>query len=175
MGIPDHLTCLFFSNVVDIDSFCDWYLVHELCGNAEPNHPKSCFFHMRDRKMYAGPVWDFDWHTFQVDSYGWCVPHCLWFDKLLANASFKARLKERWSVLKPKFETLPEYIDAQALLIRRAEPSNWAMWPCYPNPLAGDYGMINNDEDLSFDGAVDKMKQAVTKRIVVLDKLIQAL
>ena len=46
---------------IDTLSFIDWWLVHELCMNAEPNGPRSC--HVRispEGKAMAGPVWDFD-------------------------------------------------------------------------------------------------------------------
>ena len=153
---------------IDVDSFCDWYLVHELCYNLEPNHPKSCFFHWRDGKMHAGPIWDFDWHTF-VPNQNWLgIKKSLWFDNLLKNDAFKKRLKERWTELKPKFETLPDYIDAQAEIIREAEAANHNLWPC-------DSSTVNGDETLTFQEAIDRMKLALTQRITYMDKAIPAL
>ena len=153
---------------VDVDSFCDWYLVHELTFNLEPNHPKSCFFHWRKGKMYAGPVWDFDWYTFIPEEQNLGIPNALWYNKLLQNSTFKARLKERWAELKPVFETLPDFIDAQADLIREAEAVNHNMWPI-------DGSWINYDERMTFQEAIDRMKLAVTNRIEVLDEKIPAL
>lgn len=153
---------------IDIDSFCDWYLVHELTFNLEPNHPKSCFFHWRGGKMYAGPVWDFDWYTY-IPGENWLgIKKSLWYSRLLSNATFKARLKERWTTLKPAFETLPDYIDEQADLIRNAEAANHAMWPC-------ESSGVNGDEALSFQDAVDRMKQALENRIDILSKQISIL
>ena len=165
-----------FGSVIDVDSFCDWYLVHELCYNLEPNHPKSCFFHWRDGKMYAGPVWDFDWYTFVPGETSLGIRNALWYGTLLDNPGFKARLKQRWTTLKPSFETLGEWIDGEADKIRESEAVNHTMWPCYPNPLSEDGSrMVNHDEQLSFREAVDRMKEAIEDRIEVLDKSIPAL
>lgn len=153
---------------LDVDSFCDWYLIHELCFNLEPNHPKSCFFHWRDGKMYAGPVWDFDWYTFIPDQNWLGIKNSMWFGTLLKNASFRNRLKERWTELKPSFVTLPYYVDNQAEHIREVEAVNHEMWPC-------ESSGVNGDETLSFQEAVDRLKLALTQRIDYLDKVIPAL
>ena len=153
---------------IDIDSFCDWYLVHELTGNNEPNHPKSCYFHWKAGKMYAGPVWDFDWYTYIPDTQYLGIKDCLWYGYLLSNSTFTARLKERWATLKPEFMTLPDYIDSQADIIRDSEAVNHVLWPFT------DQG-VNEDGLLSFQEAVDRMKGAITQRISTLDALIEAL
>ena len=51
------------------------------------------------------------------------------------------------------------------------------MWPCYPNPLASPEagGYVNGDEDLSFQEAVDRMKEAILWRIEVLDEQLAML
>lgn len=49
-----------WSMAIDTLSFIDDYLIHELCMNAEPNGPRSCYFHTNGQKLQAGPVWDFD-------------------------------------------------------------------------------------------------------------------
>ena len=45
----------------DTLSLVDWWLVHELCMNAEPNGPRSCYFRITPSgSLQAGPAWDFD-------------------------------------------------------------------------------------------------------------------
>ena len=165
-----------WENVIDLDSFCDWYLVHELCYNMEPNHPKSCFFHWREGKMYAGPVWDFDWCTFTPGHSSLDAKNCLWYSRLFTSKTFTSRLKERWATLKPEFESLGDYIDEQADIIRASEEVNHRMWPCYPHPYSEDGSrMVNHDEQLTFQQAVDRMKDALTDRISAMDTKIAAL
>jgi len=153
---------------IDLNSFIDWYLVHELTYNLEPNHPKSCYFHFRDGVMYAGPVWDFDWYTFQPDKQGLSLRRCIYYGQLFTDAGFVQALKERWYTLKFEFLTLNDYIDEKAAQIRASESINWSMWPCTSFDT-------NEDVYLSFDEAVARMKRAVTQRISSLDKTITAL
>ena len=156
---------------LDLNSFCDWFLVYELCCNVEPRHPKSCFFYLRDGVLYAGPVWDFDWNTFTLDKYTLQNRYCLYFNVLMQKRAFVDRLKYRWKTkLRWEFLTLPEYIDKRADLIRESEDWNHNRWPCYPNPLAEDgNGEVNHDEQLTFQEAVDRMKEAIYQRIEIMD------
>jgi len=169
---------------VDADSFCDWFLVYELTGNAEPNHPKSVNMYIREGVLYAGPAWDFDFGTFIPDiNNGLLVnQNAIYYKQLLRAPSFRERLKKRWSVLKPRFQTLPAYVDQRADLIRESEEDNHMRFPCYPNPLSTDRDangvytrMINYDEQMTFQEAVDRLKFAITQRIEQLDELISAL
>lgn len=58
-GLP--LDTMPSSAVIDTLSFVDWWLVHELCMNAEPNGPRSCYVRLStEGGAKAGPVWDFD-------------------------------------------------------------------------------------------------------------------
>lgn len=164
---------------LDLNSFCDWYLVNELCCNGEVRHPKSVFYYIRDGIMYAGPVWDFDFGTFRQSSE---VPQLrlrssLYYFMLFPHADFRNRLRARWRYLRPQFLRLTDYIDEQADWIRASEQANHEMWPCYPNPLASPdaNGYVNNDEDLSFQEAVDKMKAALLWRIEVMDEQLAQL
>ena len=52
--LPSHIP-------IDTLSFVDWWLIHELCMNAEPNGPRSVYARIvGDSVLKAGPVWDFD-------------------------------------------------------------------------------------------------------------------
>lgn len=58
-GIP--ITIMPRSLPIDTLSFVDWWLIHELCMNAEPNGPRSCYVRITSSDtLKAGPVWDFD-------------------------------------------------------------------------------------------------------------------
>ena len=65
--------------------------------------------------------------------------------------------------MKPKFQTLNQFIDAQADWIRSSEAVNHQMWPV-------TY-IANNDESLTFQQAVDRMKLSLNQRIEELDKV----
>ena len=84
--------CLDF---LDLDSFCDWYLIQELTGNWEPNHPKSCYWYVRDNRFYAGPMWDFDWQTFMLDKRGLIIDQSLYYRYLLQDPAFLSHMRQR--------------------------------------------------------------------------------
>ena len=193
--IEDGLWTDNWSKYINVDSFVDWLLVYELSMNGEAFHPKSCYFYIRDGILYAGPVWDFDWGTFCSNSYynknmtGLINFKALYFGRLTTLKEFRKRIKERWAVLKPQFQSLDSYIDAKAGEIRVSEAINSTLWPFYGkdmngkvwkgNPLAGGEGIttgeINFDEKMTFREAVNSMKQALSARIGYLDKLIDEL
>lgn len=52
-----------FANM-DMSSFVDFLLIQELTMNGELAHPKSVYTYIDGGKLYAGPIWDFDWQTF---------------------------------------------------------------------------------------------------------------
>ena len=53
---------------MDLTSFVDFWLIQELMMNSETKHPKSCHSYINNGKMYAGPIWDFDWNTLPTSS-----------------------------------------------------------------------------------------------------------
>lgn len=167
-------------SAIDLNSFCDWYLVNEMAYNAEPRHPKSTYYYIRDGVMYAGPVWDFDYGTFRIldGASSLRLRSSLYYFHLFPLQPFRDRLRARWNTLRPSFMSLLDYIDEQADWIREPEKKNFNLWgPPYPNPMGTEASnfMVNMDEDLSFDEAVDKMKKALKKRIKLMDELISQL
>ena len=153
---------------MDAASFADWYIVQEMAWNGEPNHPKSCYFYFKDGVMYAGPLWDFDWGTYQPGTSGLQIGHSIYYGQLLSDPAFVEVLRARWAVLKPAFQTMGDYIDTQANAIRASEALNWAMWPCTDS-------WVNGDEHGSFDAAVSRLRSALLDRIDSLDAAIAEL
>ncbi|MBR5851670.1 MAG: CotH kinase family protein [Bacteroidaceae bacterium] len=151
--------------LIDVESYAEWWLLYNLVGNLEPNHPKSCYMYKkRNGKLYAGPAWDFDCATFIPGRKGALLTQVLWYGYLFKHDAFKSLVKERWTVLKPEFEKVFTYIDEKAEYIRESNEINLEMWPVTQN--------VNEDIDLSYDDAVNRMKEAYRERITELDVLI---
>lgn len=53
---------------LDLASVVDYWLIQELMMNSEMQHPKSAYMYLNDGKLYAGPIWDFDWNTLPVST-----------------------------------------------------------------------------------------------------------
>ena len=69
-GVEDNLRNGNYStayNTLDLTSMVDFLLIQELMMNCELQHPKSMYSYINNGKLYAGPVWDFDWNTLAVD------------------------------------------------------------------------------------------------------------
>ncbi len=157
-----------YTDYMDVASFIDWWLVHELTLNGEPNHPKSSFMHKdREGKLFGGPVWDFDWGTFVPGVNDILIKNSIWFDKLFQDADFVAEVKSRWNMLKPEFETVIDYINEEASYIRESAEVNSEMWPITIH--------VNGDEKMSFDQAVNRLRTVYRDRIDLLDRIIDKL
>ena len=155
-----------FTQYMDLDSYIDWWFVHELTGNNEPNWPKSTYVHKDvNGKMVAGPVWDFDYGTYQYN--GWSVKGSLYYGRLFNDAQFRARVKEKWNAQKSLYEAVDAYIAAQATYLQHSDKLNNAMWPISSR--------VNNDETKSYADAVQRIRDNYKGRIAWMDSQIQSL
>lgn len=153
---------------IDMDSFIDWWLVHELSYNGDPYWPKSSYMNKdRNGKLMAGPVWDFDWGTFVLSSESARVANVIWYGELFKKPEFVTRVKERWNLYKENLEFVCPFIDETAADISESAVWNRTEWDIPDEP--------NLDSDLSFPDAVARMKQAYLQRIASIDAYISEL
>ena len=159
-----------WASYIDFTTFIDWWLVHELTNNEEPEHPKSAYMYKdRNDVLKAGPVWDFDWGTFTPDrsaEYS-SMEDAIYYEQLFKDAEFIALLKERWALLKPKFETVPTYILTQSAQMQISNKINITLWPLSER--------INGDETLPYNEAIDRMIEAYNLKLQWLDETISKL
>jgi len=155
-----------YMTFIDIDSFIDFWFAQELCGNWEANYPKSCYFNKnRNGKLKAGPVWDFDWSTFiPEESEQFRIKDAVYYPRLFGDPKFVERVKERWTLLKPKFDTVTNTIRERAAQIKESEKFNIALWPITTNH--------NGDEKLTFQEAIDYMVKAYDTKLKWMDSQI---
>lgn len=151
-----------YMDYIDVDSFADWWIVMELTGIWEPNHPKSTYMYKdKGGKLTMGPVWDFDWETYMPMNW-FRSSDALYYGRLLQDQRFRDKVKERWGMFEDDFRTLPEFIREEAERIRISESVNHKMWPIYQ--------YINHDENMSFDDAVNSMIKAYESKLEWMDK-----
>jgi hypothetical protein len=141
-----------YKDYLDVNSFVDWWLVMELTGNGEPNHPKSCYMYKdKGGKLKMGPVWDFDWGTYiRMDFF--TIQGALYYGRLLQDRSVIETAKQRWNMYVDEFRKLPDFIRTEAERIRNSEQINHKMWPITQ--------VVNKDENMSFNDAVESMIDA---------------
>ena len=167
LGDYDRLLRHDYDNYLDAASFFDYWLVYEVCNCLEPKNRRS-FFMYKDRGdvVKAGPVWDFDWGSFRpyTELY---VRETYYLAQLFLSPHFCALAKDRWLLLKPRLETIPDYIDSAARHIRLSAQLNTPKWPIWTR--------VNGDETMTFDEAIDRMRSVFVMRMQLVDEFIQGL
>ena len=157
------------TEMIDITSYIDWWIVHELTFNYEPNHPKSCYMYKKGGgKLYAGPVWDFDWGTFRRGVYDMLITQTLWYGYLFRYPEFKAAAKDRWSETKATLEDVQQYIADLIPYLEESNAANLRMWP-----LTSQH--TNGDESLSYQKATEKFLTAYQNRLTAVDNFLSQL
>lgn len=163
---------------IDVDKAIDFLLVEELTGNHDfyntwpSNGPHSVYLY-KDRGsnlLCMGPVWDFDYHTFIPGRTSqWAgAKTTIYYPALLKDPEFKKRLVERWDEQKDRFRGLTAHLDSMADYIRLSEAYNHNMWPINTNSE-------NGDENLTFQKALDRMKEAFIAKWEWMDVNIRKL
>lgn len=108
---------------IDIDSFINFYIVNELFKSVDVAF-SSTRFHIKDGKIYGGPIWDFDlssgngefnyydlYNNASSSGNSWeglwttLVP---WFEQLLANDVYKQKMYSRYLELQDVIVNLYE-------------------------------------------------------------------
>ena len=99
------------AQLVDIDSFIDYYLVQEAMGQAEINWKSVYMSKTKDGLMKMGPIWDFDWSAMgssigkhrdinkdRIEEY---YSDNNWFDRMIRNSpEFKVLVSDRFEEIK---------------------------------------------------------------------------
>ena len=151
---------------VDLGSFIDWYLVEELFRNQDSNFFSSVYFSWTPGgKLEMGPVWDFDLSggtafRREVPPRGWHTrlgTH--WIARMLKDPDFAARVKARWTTLRPRVERLVSQLPAAATPLRTTAEADWAQWH------AGTELVLGSKHAESFDGEVEFLRDWLTQRI----------
>ncbi|GHU86541.1 hypothetical protein FACS189473_5740 [Spirochaetia bacterium] len=141
-----------YQDLIDVDSFIDWYLVMELAKNPDANFFASCYMYYdpADKKLHMGPLWDFDIgfgndsmnasatnkfsdpEGFHINAsstypYGTATP-TPWITRLFQDPAFKAKVRARWDAKKAQLDTLSSVIDDMAAHLASAQGLNFAKW-----------------------------------------------
>ena len=159
-----------WTSQVDMDSFICWMFVQEVVGNQEPFHPKSAYMYKdRGGKLTMGPLWDFDYSTFDGAGATPVYHYSIWYPYMLKNSTFKARVKELWPIVRP---ILREVCDEYALKYSQATstPETMAVavssdldWVRWKN--MGGQPSVNGDEDLGIWVAYKLLTDNLSARI----------
>ncbi|MCQ2170161.1 MAG: CotH kinase family protein [Bacteroidales bacterium] len=164
--------------LLDVRSFADYWIVFELMTNHELANPLSIFMFKDDKKpLAAGPVWDFDWGTLSFVENPDAKEHiflkeAIWYVRLFRDPYFVTVLKERWNELYPALQTVPDYMDEKRGQIRKSADINFQLWDI---TVGKSRKIINGDELLTFDDAVDLLKANYLTHLETMNREINEL
>ncbi|CAN5504517.1 hypothetical protein BH10BDE1_BH10BDE1_12770 [soil metagenome] len=165
-----------YAKFIDVDSFINLYLVHELFKNKDAADFSSIFFYKeRLGKLKMGPAWDFDLAAGNSDvleindPVGWLLrTRSPWFTRLFQDPAFEAKVRAKWNSLKnTKIDTLDAYIDKQAYQMSLAQARNFNVWPIL-NYAFFPASIVPG----TYQGEVDKLKTWLKTRVAWMDSQI---
>ena len=122
--------------LVDIQSFADWYLVNEIMLNGDMGWSMFAYKPKGD-KLYLGPVWDFDqscgnsysggadYETWYPDT----SSQNTWFNTLLEMEEFKELMAERLASKLPEIRNLFDREKEKAIIYKQDIDANFERWP----------------------------------------------
>ena len=135
-----------YEEYIDVDSFVDWIIIHELTYNLDSCFQRSCYM-TKDKggKLKMGPIWDFDiafgncdldnqdyddWVTVgdSDDIYETYVV-VNWCNYLMEDGDFRSKLRERWlEVRDGLLEEAMSSIDYYSERIYASQEENFKVW-----------------------------------------------
>ncbi|WP_405340558.1 CotH kinase family protein [Fibrobacter sp.] len=156
-----------YLDYINQESFVDYFTIYALSTNDELMHPKSVYMHKESNgKLQAGPVWDFDYDTFDIKKIGLTNRNTILFRQFSRKYSFKRAFYQRWITNRESFSTINSYIDSLSNYIRESNEQNIKLWPIKIN--AHKIG----DEEKNFEDAIEMLKSFIQERINEMDTLI---
>ena len=163
-----------YAKYLDVESYIDYWIVYEVMCNHELGNPGSVYFHKDvNGKLTAGPCWDFDWGVLSFytsnGANGLVNGHAIWYDRLFQDSDFKAKVKARFLELKPQLQTIPDYMEECRALLSESAKLNFAMWNPADDKSQNGGNIINGDENLTFDAAIDRLKKNFNTHLVVIE------
>lgn len=162
-------------DIIDYDSFIDYWILYELVQNGEIYNPKSCYAYKdRSGKLHMGPAWDFDMclQTLYYER-GLTLKNTVWYGGLFKNQSFVDLVKRRWNEHKSVLQTIPDYIDTRFSEIEESADINSKIWPI--NLWYIEAPFRNGEEGMTHRESVEEVKRKYNVRFNIVDAAINSL
>lgn len=133
-----------YETYIDVDSFIDWFLLHELTYNLDSCFHRSCYM-VKDRggRLTMGPVWDFDlafgnmyadnpryddWATVGNSNSSSYIG-VNWYNYLMQDPAFRDKARARWNeVREGLMENAITSLETAQKLIEPSSGDNFAVW-----------------------------------------------
>lgn len=133
-----------YDKYINVDSFIDWFLVHEFTYNLDSCFHRSCYITKpKLARLEMGPVWDFDlafgnmykdnpnyddWATIGCDDSDSYIG-ITWYNYLMTDEDFRAKVRARWDEVKDNMlSTALDTQDYYKPLITPSANKNFEVW-----------------------------------------------
>lgn len=178
-----------YAAYIDVDSFVNYYILHELAKDVDGNIRKSSFltWSRSTGKIRFCHAWDFDLSFGNADYFPWDIDGCQgdpngpygwwvkdynsnstkgngWFDRLFQDPAFVSAVQDRWAELYPELSRMPEYIEKLVKEMGEAPTRNFQTWN-----ILGEYVWPNVKVTGSYEGEIQYLIDFYTKRLKWLD------
>ena len=181
-----------YASYIDVDSFIDFFLLNELSNNVDGYRLSTFMYKDKNEKLKIGPIWDFNlafgnanycsggetnvWaYKFneRCSEDFWQVP--FWWNRLLQDPEFAARLKDRWSNLRGgalSNGSIESKVDDYSTILNKAGSieSNFNTWN-----ILGTYIWPNSFVGSSHSDEIGYLKNWTNDRLSWLDGAINGL
>lgn len=125
-----------YPDVIDVDSFVDYFLLNEFFGSYDTGNFSTYFYKDLGGKLCMGPVWDYDGTIDNYRKESLDIDHMAlqtkpWFDRLCTDKSFMNKLERRYGQLRQSSlseDHVMEKIDEIVLHLGGAQTREWARW-----------------------------------------------
>lgn len=175
-----------YEEYIDVQSFCDWIIMHELTCNLDSCFRRSCYI-TKDKggKLQMGPIWDFDlaFGNFDMDNTAYDTWFTIgttdndpyirvnWCNYLMNNESFRAKLKSRWLEVRDKLlDAAERSIDKNKARIDASQAENFAVWDIWDKKIGFQSWTTANIK--TYDEQVEYIRNFLTKRAKWIDENI---
>lgn len=123
-----------YHSYIDIYSFVDWYIIHEITKNSESAWSSSCYLnYVPGEKLKMGPVWDFDLslgnNYAARPTSGFVIKDAGWYSRLFQDSIFVECVKERFDYFYLQKSEFIATIEQHASDIDGAQQRNFIKWP----------------------------------------------
>lgn len=174
-----------YQEYIDVDSFMDWIIIHELTYNLDSCFQRSCFM-TKDKggKLQMGPIWDFDiafgncdvdnqdyddWVTVG-DSYDFYETYVVvnWCNYLMEDMDFRRALHKRWfQVRDALLEEAMSSIDYYSEKIYASQEENFKVWQIWDERVGLE--SLRNAEYNTYELQIQYLKDFINMRAEWID------
>ncbi len=179
--------------MIDMDSFVNYYIIEELAKNIDGNLRKSTFMTKeKGRPLRIYHTWDFDLSFGNCDyldtefsgNYdrnngptGWFIKEVGrlgygkgWYPAMFVDPAFRSAVKKRWEEVYPQLSRIPDFIEYEARINRTSYDHNFERWR-----ILGTYVWPNRTVPGTYDGEIADLKSFYSQRLEWLNRNIPTL